>query len=182
MLRNDVTNTFTTFTFFLHAPRTRGLYNQHWTGRGSGGRTHVTSMLDQVFFSQTTESTNILDQFLQSANGAGTQLSVACRMRVARVPSYASMCLMYIHMQAPALTYGNVPLCNVLSFCPYVLIRSWPHNCDDVIHFVNQFSELIWKWVPGSNLYATVIFLVLCGVWKTLLNNGHHRSSQEMKS
>ena len=82
---------------------------------------------------------HIADQFLQSANGAGTQLSAICRMRVARVPSYASMCVMYIHMQAPALTSGNVPLCNVLSCCPYVLKRSWPHNCDDVIHFVNQF-------------------------------------------
>ena len=125
---------------FLHAPRTRGLYNQHWTGRGSGGAyTRDVNARSYFFVSQTPESKNILDQCLQSANGTGTQLSVACRMRVARVPSYASMYVMYIHMEAPALTYGNVPLCHVLSCCPYVLIRSWPHNCDDVIHFVNQF-------------------------------------------
>ena len=113
MLRNDVTNICTTFSLFFARSAHSWFVQSTLDQEGVWGGVHMWRQCSISFFSQTPESTNILDQVLQSANGARSQLSVACRMRVARVPSYASMCVIYIHMQAPALTYGNVPLCHV---------------------------------------------------------------------
>ena len=102
--------------------------------------------------------------------------------------TYASMCVhgSWLHVRS-CEHICKVPRSRMV--CPFVqclvLLPVWLDTVMATFLFNTSWissSELVWKWVLGSNLYATVIFLVLCGVWKTLLNNGHRRSSKVMAS